>query len=155
MLILLNQKILSHFPRFSRTKLFFLSNFPKTFILKNLNWRIYLARIKYHELVDLYKIKKSYEKNKAKIYYNLSKPFGKIAYREKKQYFIAIKELKFILKSYPRFGIAHFGLALSYGLLDMHKQEILFYKKAFNINPELKNLLPIKQIKIIKQRVDE
>ena len=131
--------------------MFFLSNFLRTFVAKNLNWRVHLARRKYHELVVLYKSNKSYERNKAKIYYNLSKPFGKIAYREKKQYFIAIKELKSILKLYPKFGIAHFGLALSYGLLDMHEQEVLFYKNAFNINPDLKNLLPMKQIKIIKQ----
>ena len=131
--------------------MFFLSNFLRIFIAENLNWRVHLARRKYHELVVLYKRKKSYERNKAKIYYNLSKPFGKIAYREKKQYLIAIKELKSIVKLYPKFGIAHFGLALSYGLLDRHEQEVLFYKNAFNISPELKNLLPMKQIKIIKQ----
>ena len=122
------------------------SNFLKIFIAGNVNWRVHLARIKYHELVVLYKSKKGYEKYKAQKYYNLSKPFGKIAYREKKQYLIAIKELKSIVKLYPKFGIAHFGLALSYGLLDMHEQEVLFYKNAFNISPELKNLLPMKKI---------
>ena len=131
--------------------MFFLSNFLRIFIAENLNWRVHLARRKYHELVVLYKRKKSYERNKAKIYYNLSKPFGKIAYREKKQYLIAIKELKSIVKLYPKFGIAHFGLALSYGLLDMHEQEVLFYKNTFNKNPKWKKLFPMKQIKIIKQ----
>ena len=130
--------------------MFLLSNYSKILIARNLNWRVHLARRKYHELVVLYKSKQSYEKYKAQKYYNLSKPFGKIAYREKKQYLIAIKELKSIVKLYPEFGIAHFGLALSYGLLDMHEQEVLFYKNAFNISPELKNLLPMKQIKIIK-----
>ena len=131
--------------------MFFLSNFLRIFIAENLNWRVHLARIKYHELVAIYKSKNGYEKYKGQRYYNLSKPFGKIAYREKKQYLIAIKELKSIVKLYPKFGIAHFGLALSYGLLDMHEQEVLFYKNAFNKNPELKKLLPIKQIKIIEQ----
>ena len=98
----------------------------------------------------MYKSKQSYEKYKAKRYYNLSKPFGKIAYREKKQYFIAIKELKSILKIYPKLGIAYFGLALAYGLLGMNKKEVLFYKKALDINPELKNLLPLRERNIIK-----
>ena len=64
---------------------------------------------------------------------------------------IAIKELKSIARLYPKFGIAHFGLALSYGLLDMHEQEVLFYKNTFNKNPELKKLFSMKQIKIIEQ----
>jgi len=64
--------------------LFSPSNFLKIFIAGKVNWRVHLARIKYYELVVLYKSKKGYEKYKAQKYYNLSKPFGKIAYREKK-----------------------------------------------------------------------
>ena len=67
------------------------------------NWRVHLARIKYHELVGLYKRNQKYEKFKAQRYYNLSKPFGKIAYRDKKQYFIAINELKSIFKNTSEF----------------------------------------------------
>ena len=135
--------------------MFSLPNFSKIFIAENLNWRVHLARIKYHELVAIYKSKNGYEKYKGQRYYNLSKPFGKIAYREKKQYYIAIKELKSILKLYPKLGIDHFGLALSYGLLGLHKKEFLFYKKAFDINPEFKNFLPMRQRNILNGQLND
>ena len=113
------------------------------------NWRVHLARIKYHELVGLYKRNQKYEKFKAQRYYNLSKPFGKIAYRDKKQYFIAINELKSILKKHPNFGDVYYGLALSYGLVGQHKNEVFCFKKALDLNPNLIGLLPTKQRKLL------
>ena len=102
-------------------------NFVFTVYL-NPHFQLHLARIKYNELVVLYKSSKNYEKNKAIKYYNLCKPFSKIAYREQ-QYFIAIKELKSMLKVYPKLDIAHFGLALFYGLLSFQNKEIFFAKR--------------------------